>query len=106
MNLNKIENALVTGTRVLVEVEKIKEKSSGGIYLGSENAQKEQDRMSEGVLIDFGHYAFQDMMHPEELPQPGQYVFFVKYAGKAITIEDKEYRVINDEDVYLFKKED
>ena len=106
MKIKQIDELNVIGNRILVKVEKIKETTDGGIILTADTRKGEQDRMSEGTLLDFGALAFVDLVgDKEELPRAGDHLFFVKYAGKGITINDEEYRVINDEDVYALKRE-
>jgi co-chaperonin GroES (HSP10) len=106
--MSLIDSYIPTGTKVIVEVEKLSEKTLGGIVLPREAIQKEQDRITEGTFRKMGPVAFADIIDQNQplisqIPMSGDTVYFVKYAGKALSIEDKEYRIIHDEDIYAFE---
>lgn len=98
------------GTKVIVEVEAIKEKTSGGIVLPQEIARKEQDKITSGLYIKGGAVAFSDLINQsapyyDQIPHSGDRVYFVKFAGKELNLDGKTYRVIHDEDIYTFERQ-
>jgi co-chaperonin GroES (HSP10) len=106
MNVESIDEVYCIGTRVLLKVKKVEQVSEGGIALPDVYIEKEQNRITEGKIIDYGKMAFQDICDPSEIPAPGEEVFFVKFAGKALQVKEDEYRVVNDEDIFLIKKKE
>jgi len=111
--VKNIKDLLPVGTKVVIKVQKLNEKSKGGIVLTSDYLQKEQDNISEGTLMALGPVAFADLVNVNEdaagqIPDIGSHVFFVKYAGKAISIpddEEHEYRIMHDEDIFAYSNE-
>jgi co-chaperonin GroES (HSP10) len=101
--LTNISELKAAGPRVIVSVEPIKDKTEGGILLTDETRRREQDTISHGVLIDKGEAAFKEMCSLDHEPMNGDSVYFVKYAGKEIKIEENYYRIINDEDIFAYK---
>lgn len=100
-SVDSIDNLEAVGVRVVVKTERMDDKTKGGIALTSEYLKKEQDRMTEGVLIKYGPVAFLDLVSDEiQIPALGSKVYFVKYAGRAIQVGDDEYRILNDEDIF------
>lgn len=108
MKIKNVNCLIPVGQRVVVKTEVIEEKSDGGIILSDKHRQSEQDKITEGLLVDCGPTAFIDMITDvnQTMPKKGCKVYFVKYAGRAIVIDDQEYRIINDEDIFAFMKED
>jgi co-chaperonin GroES (HSP10) len=105
MNIKSTTEIYCVGTRVLVKVQKIEDKSAGGIVLPQRHVEMEQDVVSEGQIVDYGMLAFDGVCEKEEIPPKGAYVYFVKFAGKGITVNEEEYRIINDEDIYAIRKQ-
>lgn len=104
----KLDKLIPIGTKVVVEVEKLDEKSKGGIYLPEDTRRQDQDRVTKGKMFMMGPLAFVDLVDSseslvEQMPSIGDTVFFVKYAGKELSLEDREFRVIHDEDIYAFE---
>jgi len=102
--MSSIKTLLAAGARVIIEIEPIKEKSKGGIILTEESVRREQDTISEGIIVALGEIAFLDMCPSGLHPKIGDKVFFIKFAGKEIKRDDKYYRIINDEDVYAYEE--
>jgi len=85
--------------KVLVKPVKIKEKTSGGIYMPDTARDKEKYATVKGSLIDYGAIAFSD---PDwrERPHIGDTILFDRYAGGLeLGQDDEEYRLINDSDI-------
>lgn len=108
MKVNKIEHLVPIGHKVVIKTDVVKKKSDGGIMLIDSHVGKEQDKVTQGILISAGDMAFQDMVSDtKELPVLNSKVFYVKYSGIAFKLNEKdefEYRVMNDEDVYAFER--
>jgi len=87
------------GEKVLVKPDKSEEATKGGIILTKESVDKGQNAMTEGTLVKMGLKAF-DYLHEDEMPKIGDRVYFIKYAGVGRMINDEEYRICNDEDIF------
>jgi len=87
---------------VLVLPDQISSKSSGGVELPEDLADRMQAAAITGTVIDMGGDAFSwnsDRTRPfgGEKPKPGTRVVFEKYAGKVILGKDGEtYRILDD----------
>ncbi len=106
MKIEAISDVGCIGVRVLVKLEKIQEMTSGGIVLPEIVVDREQDNITDGILVDYGKFAFTDICDESEKPKKGAHVYFVKYAGKAMSVDGEEYRIINDEDIFAIHRED
>lgn len=90
------------GDLVLIKPDDIAQKTSGGIELPQEIAERMQLASVTGVIVDVGDDAFRwnmDRSRPWEgyKPKPGDRVIYEKYAGKPILGEDGEhYRFMDD----------
>ena len=92
-----------TTFRVIVKMDKVQEKTEGGIILPTEVIDTKQFAKSEGTLVDKGYCAFVDkenQLWPEK-PEIGNRVAFKAYGGLNINGKDGElYRVLNDEEIF------
>lgn len=105
----------VAGHRVLLKPhfddEKIKDGALAGFQLDvGETFQREKAATVVGEVISVGPMAWKafDGDNPEWEPwaEVGDVVYFAKYGGKFITIDDEDYIIINDEDVQAVIHED
>jgi len=104
--MSDIENLKAAGAKIIVEIEAVEEETEGGIILPEDHTRREQDTISEGILIEVGPVAFYDMVVGDiPPPQIGNKVLFVKFAGLEIKRDEKFYRIMNDEDVYAFEEQ-
>lgn len=98
------------GDYVLVRPDFIARKSSGGIELPDDIAERMQLAAITGVIVECGDEAFKwnaDRTRPFEgyRPQPGDRVIFEKYAGKPILGDDgQSYRILEDKSVGGIKR--
>lgn len=84
--------------KVLVKVDKIEEKTQGGIILPDTVKDQESMAHTRGVLIAIGGNAFCHLEEP--IPRPGMRVIIAKYSGLFTVGEDgEEYRLMNDKDI-------
>lgn len=87
---------------VLVLPDKIATRSSGGVELPEEIAERMQLAATTGILVECGEDAFEwnsDRTRPfgGKKPQPGTRVVFEKFAGKPMLGEDGQtYRIMDD----------
>ncbi len=96
-----------TEYKVLVQPDKVEEKTSGGIFLPEDVQEKDQHASTKGTLIDISPLAFKydDWPSSERVPKPGDRIAFARYAGVSIDGSDGEqYRLINDKDVIAILK--
>ena len=87
------------GHRVLVKVDEIEEKTSGGIIMVNTDKQTEANIF--GTLVAVGPTAWKAFDDGEAWANVGDKVAFAKYGG--FVIEDPEngekFRLLNDEDI-------
>ena len=107
MNIEQVE---VCGHRVLLEpIFPKTETESGIVVVTGESAKREKAATQEGYLVQAGPMAWRafDSDQPDWKPwaTTGDRVIFAKYAGKFITVNEKEYVICNDEDVQCVIKE-
>lgn len=91
-----------TGFSVFVAVEPVSEKTGGGIFLPDKERDKQIMVQTRGRIVSVGPVAFDFADFPEgTTPIAGQAITFAKLAGIRFSGEDgKEYRAINDRDVF------
>lgn len=93
------------GDYVLIRPDIIAKKSSGGIELPDDLAERMQLAALTGVIIENGEMAFRwnadrTRLHEGYKPQPGDRITFEKYSGKPFNGDDgNHYRLIPDKDV-------
>lgn len=85
--------------RVLVKPDKLEEMSAGGIVIPHD--KRKEDAVEKGTVISVGSTAFQEFGSDAaaESIYTGQRVYFAKYSGKTIQIDDEKYFLLNDEDI-------
>lgn len=83
---------------VLVEPERVEEKTAGGLYLPDDHREREQYAQVQGVLIDVSPLAFNYDDWPEDQrPQIGNKVLFMKYEASRVKGRDgEEYWLMKD----------
>lgn len=86
------------GHRVLVKVDKVEEKI-GSFYLPQKEVQKERNGKEEGVLMDIGSTAFQNLGDGTPWAAIGDKVVFARYGGYRIEDNGDHYVILNDEDL-------
>jgi len=98
----KIKNYKPCGEKVLIELVTLEEKTKGGIVLPDEHRERERRQQTTGIIRAIGPTAFLDMVtNEEDIPKVGTLVHFLKYAGITLTINEKEYQVINDDEIFI-----
>jgi co-chaperonin GroES (HSP10) len=97
--MKKLKELLAIGPKVVIKIDKLDEKSENGIVLIKDYVDRQQNAISEGVLVHVGSTAF-DYLDEKNSPTIGDHVYFVKYAGIGKNIDDEEFRIMNDEDIY------
>lgn len=87
---------------VLIAPEVIEEKTKAGLFLPDSVKDTDANAATRGRLVAVSPLAFNYSVWPEgsRQPQPGDEVWFGKYAGTLITGRDgKKYRLLKDRDV-------
>lgn len=78
--------------------ETLKRAKAAGLVLVDKTTEREKMAQVKGRLIAAGGNAFEDWAG--QVPQPGDVVYFAKYAGYVVKGDDgQEYRLANDKDV-------
>lgn len=85
--------------RVLIQPDKLEEKTSSGIIIQYD--KREEAAVEKGVVILVGSTAYKEFgtTAEEQGIVPGARVSFAKYAGKTIMDGDTKYIAVNDEDI-------
>lgn len=97
------------GYKVLIRVDEIDDRSSGGIFLPDTTREREESANDRGTLIAIGEMAFADWKG--EKPKAGDRVVFEKYAGSVVQHRGLErgsitrYRLCNDTKIGAIIKE-
>ena len=75
---------------VLVDPDKLDEKTKGGLYMPEETKDRKQAQQIKGtlVLVSPMAFAFEDWPKDWAKPQPGDRVMFAKHAGMFYTHDD------------------
>lgn len=95
--------------KILIKVEEVEDKSSGGIYLPDNTRDREQTAHDRGTLIAISEMSFDGWTGT--IPKVGDKVIFKKYAGTVIQHrEDKnrvvgQYRLCHDKDICAIIRE-
>ena len=87
--------------RIIVEVLEAREKTKGGILLP--DSAKEKPQEAKVIAVGKGKVSDDGKVVPLEL-KPGDKILFGKYTGTEITVDDKEYLILKEEDVLAITK--
>ncbi|MCD6408693.1 co-chaperone GroES [bacterium] len=90
------------GDRIVVEPLEAEEKTKGGIILP--DTAKEKPQKGKVVAVGKGRMDESGKAIPMEI-KVGDKVLYGKYAGTEITIDDKEYIILKEEDVLAIVEE-
>jgi co-chaperonin GroES (HSP10) len=96
---------------VLVEMEKVSEKTEGGIYLPDSAKDIAQGKVDKGKIVCIGKDVTAiDLGLPDDIEpiRVGDIVFVHRYAGIELEIDKKPHKIVPTEDIYacLRKKEE
>jgi len=89
------------GDRIMVEVLEAKEKTKGGIVLPETAKEKPQE--AKVVAVGKGKVSEDGKVVSLEV-KAGDKILFGKYTGTEITVDDKEYLILKEEDVLAIVK--
>ena len=89
------------GDRILVEVLEAKEKTKSGIVLP--DTAKEKPQEAKIIAVGKGRVTEDGKTIPLEV-KAGDKILFGKYSGAEITVDDKEYLILKEEDVLAIVK--
>ena len=87
------------GSRLLVILDAVEEKTAGGIYRPPTAKEREQLASTTAVIVSIGPATMVEFNG--EALKDGDHIMIAKYAGFQVKDVDTEidYRIINDEDV-------
>ena len=90
-----------TGWRMLVLPFRMKEKTKGGVLLGTETIDRQQVASQCGNVIAMGPDCYNDTKRFNDGPwcKVNEWVMFARYAGSRIKIDGGEIRLLNDDEV-------
>lgn len=93
----------VLGHRVLIDPEIPKEEIDEGALAGfkivGDTIHREKAATTQGRIVGIGPNAWRAFDDGLPWAEVGDKVYFAKYGGKFVEIDEKEYVIINDEDV-------
>ncbi len=89
------------GDRVLVEVLEAKERTKSGIVLP--DTAKEKPQEAKVIAVGKGKVSDEGKVITPEV-KAGDTVLFGKYSGTEITVDDKEYLILREEDILAIVK--
>lgn len=86
---------------VIVRIDKIEEKTKGGIILPDQKRDEDKHASVEATLISVSPLAFTYEEWPQDARKPaiGDRILMAKYAGSPIGTGDTDYRIIKDKDI-------
>jgi len=87
--------------RIMVEVLEAKEKTKGGIVLP--DTAKEKPQEAKVIAVGNGRVSDDGKAVPLKV-KAGDKVLFGKYSGTEITVDDKEYLILKEEDILAIVK--
>ena len=87
--------------RILVEVLKAKDKTKGGIVLP--DTAKEKPQEAKVIAVGKGRTSEGGKIVSPEV-KVGDKILFGKYTGTEITVDDKEYLILKEEDILAIVK--
>jgi chaperonin GroES len=90
-----------TGWRMLILPFRMKEKTDGGIIMGTETIDRQQVASQCGNVIAMGDACYVDKERYPNGPwcKVGDWVVFARYAGSRIEIEGGEVRLLNEDEI-------
>ncbi|MGQ9456451.1 MAG: co-chaperone GroES [Armatimonadota bacterium] len=89
------------GDKVVVEPVEEEEKSPGGIILPDTAKKKPQ----EGIVIAVGPgKVLDDGSRGEMAVKPGDRVIYAKYGGTEVTVDGKEYVILDQDSIYAIRE--
>lgn len=84
--------------KVLVKIDKIGEKTAGGIIIPNTTKDKQELAHTKATVIAVGGNSFEDWKEP--IPKPGSRVIMAMYAGYLNKGDDgEEYRLCQDKEI-------
>jgi len=89
------------GDRIIVEILEAKEKTKGGIVLP--DSAKEKPQEAKVIAVGKGKTSDDGKTITPEV-KAGDRVLFGKYTGTEITVDDKEYLILREEDILAIVK--
>ncbi|MFH0839478.1 MAG: co-chaperone GroES [Candidatus Omnitrophota bacterium] len=89
------------GDRIVIEVLEAKEKTKGGIVLP--DSAKEKPQEGKVVAVGKGKVSDDGKVIPLEV-KVGDKILYGKYTGTEVTLDEKEYLIIKEEDVLAVVK--
>jgi chaperonin GroES len=89
------------GDRILVQVLEAKEKTKGGIVLP--DTAKEKPQEAKVVSVGKGRVSDEGKTIAPQVKE-GDVVLFGKYSGTEITVDDKEYLMLKEDDILAIVK--
>ncbi len=87
--------------RIMVKVLEAKEKTKGGIVLP--DTAKEKPQEAEVIAVGKGKVSDEGKLIPPEV-KVGDKILFGKYSGTEITVDEKEYLILKEEDILAIIK--
>lgn len=92
------------GENVLIEVDRVEEKTAGGIHLPSQLTDKQNNAQIKGTVLKKGKGAWEDYLEGWDVPAEGDRVYISRNSGYIVD-RDENIRLCRDCDVQAIIKE-
>lgn len=100
--MTKVEDLRPVEFNVIVELDRVDEKTAGGIILPGQKVERNRLEETEGTLVSLSPFAFNYDEWPDDAAKPalGDRVYFARYAGILTECADGRWvRIVKDKDV-------
>lgn len=99
--MTTVEDLRPVEFNVVIELDRTEEKTSGGIILPGNKVERNRLEETVGTLVSVSPFAFNYDEWPEgaQQPQPGDRVFFARYAGILNEFDGRWVRIIKDKEI-------
>lgn len=99
--MTSVEDLQPVEFNVIVELDPTEEKTAGGIYLTGQKVERNRLEETVGMLVAVSPFAFNYDEWPADAakPQPGDRVYFARYAGILNEFDGRWVRIIKDKEI-------
>ena len=101
--VDKIPDIWPEGSKILIEADRVDDRSPGGIWYAQQTREAEQTRVNMGTVLRVGPDVIVRLVDDSGAAMPltvGSRIVFSRYGGFRLMADKvRDYRIINDDDV-------
>lgn len=99
--MTRVEDLQPVEFNVVVELDPTEEKTAGGIFLPGQKVERNRLEETVGTLVSVSPFAFNYDEWPADAqkPQPGDRVYFARYAGILTDFDGRWVRIVKDKEI-------